>query len=46
MGKRWKAPKGVGVVYKGKGFRKKANAGKRETDADHDDESSDEDNDD
>lgn len=34
MGKRWRAPKGVGVVYKGKGFRKKANVGKRDSDED------------
>ena len=42
MSKRWRAPKGVGVVYKGKGFRKKANVGKRDADdADKDDDASD-----
>jgi hypothetical protein len=41
MGKRWRAPKGVGVVYKGKGFRKKANPGQRSSDNDERDEESD-----
>lgn len=45
MGKRWKAPKGVGVVYKGKGFRKKANVGKRDSDEDERDESAEENDD-
>ena len=44
MGKRWKAPKGVGVVYKGKGFRKKANVGKTDEN-ERNDEGSDEDED-
>lgn len=44
MAKRWKAPKGVGVVYKGKGFRKQANPGQRTSeDEDHAEESDDED---
>jgi len=41
MSKRWRAPKGVGVVYKGKGFRKKANPGQRNGDKDERDEDSD-----
>ncbi len=41
MSKRWRAPKGVGVVYKGKGFRKKANPGQRSSDSDERDEESD-----
>jgi len=40
MAKRWKAPKGVGVVYKGKGFRKKANPGDRDSKNEADDKES------
>lgn len=45
MSKRWRAPKGVGVVYKGKGFRKKANVGKRVSDEDEKDNAASDDND-